>query len=491
MKIQTFISTSLSLCTLAIAAPTAQIALETVESKKLQALVSLSSLETKIQELYSIAQRHNGTRAIDTPGHAETLDWIESYIPKEYYNIERQYFTVNRTIYDEVSLKVDGVAQKEVGNIFGSGNGTVTAPMVLISNFGCNATDFPMVVAGKIAIVNRGGDCDTGKRIAFAGRAGAAGFILWDIEPTLWRDNTGEFGMTWAAPPSFHNITEYVPSAVIGLTEGQALVEKFQLKDKPFSDITITITNIYHMGYIPTANIIATTKGGNQNSIITVGAHSDSVPEGPGINDNGSGSIAQIEIARALTQFSVNNAVRFCWWSAEELGLLGSEHYVKHLSDAEAAKIVMNLDFDMLASPNYIFGVYDGDGSSSTQTKLTSSASGLIEQTFIDFFKENGHGTVPMEFDGRSDYAPFLEVGIPGGGILMGDAGNKTAEQVRMFGGKEGQPYDPCYHQACDDVKNINYEAYMMGTRCVADAVAKYARTIEGFPFPRSAKSAA
>ncbi|KAF3931122.1 hypothetical protein ABW20_dc0108506 [Dactylellina cionopaga] len=484
MKVSSLISKSLLFYALAHAAPTA---VELVESKKLQALISRSDLETKVQELYAIAKRHNGTRAFNTPGHVETLDWIENYIPKDYYNVERQYFNVSRTIYEEFSIKVDGIAQKEVGNVFMSGNGTVTAPVTLIPRFGCEASDFSGSVAGKIAMVNRGGECEIGGRMASAKRAGAAGFILWDDQPTLWKDSKGEFSIAWVSAPKFNNITDHLISTVIGHIEGQVLIDKYQLKDNSFSNDTITITNRWHELMRPTANIIATTKGGNQNAVITVGAHTDSVIEGPGINDNGSGSIAQIEVARALTKFSVNNAVRFCWWSAEEEGLLGSEYYVQHLSDAETAKIVMNLDFDMLASPNYIYGVYDGDGSS-FETRFASSGSGMIEQTFIDFFKGEGiNVTVPAEFDGRSDYARFLGAGIPAGGVLMGAEGIKTAEQVKLFGGKEGQQYDPCYHQACDDINNISYEAFFTGTRCVADAVAKYGRNIEGFPFPRAA----
>ncbi|KAF3931273.1 hypothetical protein ABW20_dc0103577 [Dactylellina cionopaga] len=486
MKVLTLISASLSLYTLVIAAPAT---LEPVESEKLQAILSRSNLESRIQELYAIAKRHNGTRAFDTPGHIETLDWIESYIPKEYYNVERQSFNVTRTIYDELSIEIDGVAQKEVANIVASGNGTVTAPVILISGLGCEPTDFSGAVAGKIVLVNRGGECDIGQKMAFAGRANAVGLVLWDDLPTLWKNSKGEFMMMWASPPASNNVTSYLISTIIGHTEGQALVDKYRLMENTVSNGTITITNRYHELLLSTANIIATTKGGDQDAIITVGAHSDSVKTGPGINDNGSGSIALIEVARSLAKFSVNNAVRFCWWSAEEEGLLGSDYYVKHLSDAETSKIVLNLNFDMLASPNYVYGVYDGDGSS-FKSPLASNGSGLIEQTFTEFFKENvKKETVPVNFDGRSDYASFLDVSIPAGGIQMGNKGNKTAEEVKMFGGKEGQPYDPCYHQACDDTSNINYEAFMIGTRCVAHAVAKYARSIKGFPFPRATKS--
>lgn len=84
--------------------------------------------------------------------------------------------------------------------------------------------------------------------------------------------------------------------------------------------------------------------------MITVGAHSDSVFDGPGINDDGSGSIGILETAIQLSNYSVNNAVRFCWWSGEEFGLLGSTHYVESLNATQLAKIRLYLNFDMIGN---------------------------------------------------------------------------------------------------------------------------------------------
>lgn len=177
-------------------------------------------------------------------------------------------------------------------------------------------------------------------------------------------------------------------------------------------------------------NLIATTKGGDQNNIVFAGAHSDSVPQGAGINDNGSGSIGILDVALRLPLFSVKNAVRFAWWTAEEYGLVGSEYYVAQLSEAEKAKIALYLNFDMIASPNYIYGVYDGDGSAFNTTGPAGSDD--IEHVFEKYFKSVGLNTVPSEFDGRSDYGPFLDVGIPSGGLFTGAEGVKTAEEKKL-----------------------------------------------------------
>ncbi|EPS45294.1 hypothetical protein H072_710 [Dactylellina haptotyla CBS 200.50] len=458
---------------------------ELVDSTKLQPFITKEKLEAKVQELYAIAKRNNGTRDLGSSGAADTLDWIENNLPKDYYNIERQSFDVERLVYDEVSITVDGVSQEEVAKMFYNGNGKVSAPVVLAKNHGCNATDFPSDTAGKITIVRRGGECRFGESMSRAGKLGAAGFILWDNMPTLQKDTEGEYHTGWVAPASDYNITEYPVSVLVGHSVVQAMVDNYQL-EKGASRVNVTIACRWHNEVQKGYNIIATTKGGDQNAIITVGAHTDSVEAGPGINDNGSGTIAQIEVANALSKFSVKNAVRFCFWSGEELGLLGSQHYTAHLSDAEAAKIVMNLDFDMLASPNYIYSVYASGSNFKFKTPQSRAGSDMIAGVFKDFFKESGDiPNLPTEFDGRSDYAGFLDRGIPASGVYTGAEKIKTEEEARLFGGEAGKPYDPCYHQACDDDTNINYEAFVVGVKSVAFSVGKFGGSTEGFPFPR------
>lgn len=130
--------------------------------------------------------------------------------------------------------------------------------------------------------------------------------------------------------------------------------------------------------------MIAQSLGGDQENVVHLGAHSDSVEAGPGINDNGSGSIGLLEVAIQLSNFSVNNAVRFSWWAAEEEGLLGSAAYVESLPQSELDKIRLYLNFDMIASPNFKYGIYDGDGSAFGTSGAPGSAE--AEKLFQDFF---------------------------------------------------------------------------------------------------------
>ena len=107
--------------------------------------------------------------------------------------------------------------------------------------------------------------------------------------------------------------------------------------------------------------MLAETSSGRADNVVMVGAHLDSVSRGPGINDNGSGSAAILEVAEAMRKVKPTNKVRFAWWGAEESGLVGSTNYVNGLSPAEQDKIALYLNFDMIGSPNFGRFVYDGE----------------------------------------------------------------------------------------------------------------------------------
>jgi Zn-dependent M28 family amino/carboxypeptidase len=196
-------------------------------------------------------------------------------------------------------------------------------------------------------------------------------------------------------------------------------------------------------------NVIAETPGGDPNRTVVIGAHLDSVPAGPGINDNGSGSGGILEIAEvyAAQQRTPRNKLRFMWYEAEEIGLVGSTKYVEGLTQDEKDDILVMLNFDMIGSPNFARYVYDGDGTIGPEGP---TGSGFIEDVFVDYFASQGLFNEPTAFDGRSDYGPFIADGIPAGGLFTGAEVPKTAEQVQQYGGIAGAQLDPCYHMACD-----------------------------------------
>lgn len=133
-----------------------------------------------------------------------------------------------------------------------------------------------------------------------------------------------------------------------------------------------------------------------------------------------------------------------------------------------------------IASPNYVLGIYDGDGSA---FNLSGPAgSDTIEAGFESFFESKGHGHVPSEFTGRSDYAAFIENGIPSGGLFTGAEVRKTEAEAALFGGTAGEAYDVNYHAPGDTIDNLAHDAFLLNTQAIADAVAGYATSFDALP---------
>ncbi|WP_338782478.1 M28 family metallopeptidase [Streptomyces sp. DG1A-41] len=207
-------------------------------------------------------------------------------------------------------------------------------------------------------------------------------------------------------------------------------------------------------------NLIADWPGGDTNRVVMAGSHLDSVSSGPGINDNGSGSAAVLETALAVSraQYKPAKHLRFAWWGAEEVGLVGSRHYVNGLAAGDRSRISAYLNFDMIGSPNPGYFVYDDDPA--------------IEKTFKEYFSGLGIPTeIETEGDGRSDHAPFKSAGVPVGGLFTGAGRTKTAAQAAKWGGTAGRAFDRCYHSSCDTTANIDDTALDRNSDAVAYAV--------------------
>src|SRR4051812_10622929 len=234
----------------------------------------------------------------------------------------------------------------------------------------------------------------------------------------------------------------------------------------PRGDTGRTLLNRAHLASVTAG------PGRNHNRTGSVGAPLDSVTAGPGINDNGSGSAANLEVALAVARsgFRPTRHLRFGWWGAEELGLRGSTAYVNSLSSAQRAAIGGYLNFDMVGSPNPGYFLYDGDNSDGTRSRPGPVGSAAIEQTLAAYFTSIGVATRGTDFDGRSDYGPFIANGIPAGGIFTGAEGRKTSAQVQLWGGTTGA-FDPCYHSSCDTTANINATALTRNSDAIAYAV--------------------
>jgi Zn-dependent M28 family amino/carboxypeptidase len=175
----------------------------------------------------------------------------------------------------------------------------------------------------------------------------------------------------------------------------------------------------------PDYNVIAESKGGDNNHVVVVDAHLDAI-YGAGMLDNASGSATILDIAQMMKNVNPTNKLRFIWFGGEELGLLGSSYYVNNLSSDELSHIGYDLDADVTATPNYITGVLDpaapdffGGTVTNTFPNRVYKASTIGRDQGIAYFDSVGLNHELLSPTGTDTFS-FNAVGIPASGLLTG-----------------------------------------------------------------------
>jgi Zn-dependent M28 family amino/carboxypeptidase len=429
------------------------------------------------------------TRATGTPGHVASQQYVIQKMQAAGFNVTTQefgadiFFEQAPAAFERVSPnpvvypRYDGQSGVWYTADF-SGDGDVTAPITVVdfapptttasnSTAGCEASDFNGFPVGNIALIQRG-SCDFGLKVENAKAAQASGVILFN-EGTIGQDD--RIGILIPTLAGYD--ATGVPVVGTDYATGKALLD---LAESGTVTVRVEVDGFINEGVL-TNNVIAETPGGRTDRVVVVGGHLDSVYEGPGINDDGSGVAMMLETAEQITALGIKpvNKVRFIFFSGEEQGLLGSDFYVSQLSKKQIQDISVMLDFDMLASPNFARLIYDGNGDE--QGIAGPKGSGDIERVFKSFWDSEGLGYETIPFDGRSDYDAFTEVGIPAGGIFAGAEDIKTPAQVALYGGTAGVALDKCYHQLCDDMTNINDTGLSQHSDAAVHAILMFAQT--------------
>jgi Zn-dependent M28 family amino/carboxypeptidase len=464
---------------------------EQYTSRGFRKAVTVAGIREHLQAFQSHSDANGGNRVGGSPGYEASADYVTGRLQAAGYTVTNHYFDflfnadrtppVLRQESPSAATYVDGVDFSSM--TFSESLAETTAPVIAVdlqipaidgapdssNTSGCESDDFAGFPAGGIALLQRG-TCNFVVKSANAKAAGAVAAIIFNegnspgrrgiINGTLGTPSNGPaVGTTYALGLDLSN----------GIANGDT-----------GSTATLRIDRIEEMR--TTRNIIAETSGGDPNNVVVVGAHLDSVPRGAGINDNGSGSASILEVAEVLAsqQRTVRNKVRFAWWGAEEFSLLGSKAYVASLPQSARDKIALNLNFDMVASPNFVRFIYDGDNSAFPAAPPAVAdgpeGSGEIERVFRDYFSSQNLASAETPFNGRSDYGPFIEAGIPAGGLFTGAEGTKTEAQATIFGGTAGAPYDSCYHLNCDNMSNINNQALGQMSDAVAHTVLRFSQ---------------
>ena len=477
--------------------------------------IRIDEVMSYLNELQRIANASNNTRAINTVGFNKTLDFIFNYLTANTnYKVNRQYFFVRdfALVSDPIfSSTIDGVTKTynystdhSVADFYHvkystSINQRTNAELSVIPNVGCTDADWQNAKPsphGRIVLVKRG-ICLFRDKSILAEKYKAAAVLLYNDGASP--DRVAPIEISLAQNNS-------IPALFLSFTVGQALATAAQ--DSSKNARVQLVINTKNLPDFPVGNICADTPTGNVTQTIVIGSHSDSVPAGPGINDNGSGSAANLALAVALARLfrtptypKYKYRVRFCWWGAEEVGLLGSDY---HVAQAKISTVVgerlsdylINLNYDMLGSPNYFFGIYDGRTAKNDTPAQALPGSNKITDLYKEWFIQQNLPWDYTDFSGRSDYGPFLAEGIVAGGLFSGADDTKTKEQRDRYDqilgqGLGGIPeiiHDPCYHKACDSIQNINVQGYEKMIQAAAYALEFLGKqeNLEGWLYPNS-----
>jgi Zn-dependent M28 family amino/carboxypeptidase len=420
-------------------------------------------LKAHLAALAAIARRNGGTRETGTRGYQQSAAYVAGQLRKAGYRPRLQSFAFDffrETRKPRFERLAPGAEQYRLGRDFitmrYSGSGDVSAQVVPVDpgspTSGCQSSDFAGFPRGAVALLRRG-VCFMFEKARNARAAGASAVLV---------ANEGVPGRT--APIAATLVRPGIGIPVLGISSalGSELARAAQAGTVRVRVVVSAVTRPARA-----VNVVADLPG-RRGGAVLLGAHLDSVANGPGINDNGSGSALVLEVARQARRLGVRpgNGLRFAFWGGEELGLVGSSAYVQNLS--AQGRIVAVLNFDMVGSRNFGRFVYDGD--------REPPGSARIEAAFRAYFAARRQNVDELHLRGSSDHAPFEQVGVPVGGLFTGADETKSPAAAQRFGGAAGRPYDSCYHQACDTLANVNLR--VLGQ--MADAAAVVALRLAG-----------
>jgi Zn-dependent M28 family amino/carboxypeptidase len=420
--------------------------------------VDVDAIVADLARLQSIAREHGGARPAGSEGHDAVAAFVAGQLRAAGYDVELQ--PVDVPFFRQVAPSVLEIRGSSVtfedmhdfkAMLFSAG-ADVTAPVSALgfnpqakpgdrSGLGCNPGDWTGVPAGSVVLV-QAGQCRRHDAVIQAQAAGAVALVT--AYPEWQRDEV--LRPTLITPADIR-----IP--VLGVTEalGQALADAAAAGGQ----VHVSVHTQFETR--SSVNVIGETPGGDPDHVVMLGGHLDSVVDGPGINDDGSGTMTVLEIARELAaQHGSGNGtsapgwkVRVAFWTGEEIGLLGSTAWVGRSGVPPLSSIAVYLNLDMLASPNGGRFVYDGAATASPVE------SGAVSQLFIRALEEQGLLWQSVTV-GSSDNVPFDQFGVPTSGLFSGANEIKSTAEAELFGGTANVPADACFHLACDTTDNID-----------------------------------
>ncbi|KAJ1946228.1 hypothetical protein EC988_005586, partial [Linderina pennispora] len=398
--------------------------------------LSTTRIRNHLSKFLEIAEAHNNSRSV-TNGHAASAQYVIDQLQQHgSCDVHVQHFmspvwTVNKAPVLRASgpVDVDFIFETDFQVMRYGGQGAdIKNAKVAVVDDGCTASTIGDV-EGRIVLVHPHGKCTIFESAFLLEQLGASAvvFIRSSRYPTPSRARVRISDWKEGDP------LMTVPVLSVTHSVGQVLEGLKGVRLDVFTDTRIDV--------VKTFNVICVGRHGDPDSTVLVGSHLDSVAAGPGINDNGSGSASTLEIQLTLTglNYRPHNRLVFAWWGAEEDGLLGSRHFARVLAqgwknrwtDSETvggvtwSQIALDLNFDMLGSPNYIALVHNGTDAPSN----ARMGSQRIQRVFEDYFVRHQYPFQVTDMLAGSDFLPFVDNGIPAGGVLTGAGELKTIQE--------------------------------------------------------------
>jgi hypothetical protein len=385
--------------------------------------VSARGLTEHLRAFDTIARENGGERATGTPGYDASVRYVAARLRESGWRVTVQQVPL-RVPSERSPVRLSVASQDRlkpltdfrVPTYSGAGGGRGRVSRV---GSGCARSDYAALERGAVALADAGG-CSILEKARNAARAGALALLA----AGAWGPR-GVPSATLVSPAR-------LPVLLVGRRAERALGEGGEVSLRVDTEVSRATTQ----------NVIA--EAGEGDRVAMAGAHLDSVPDGPGINDNASGVAALLEAADALGA-RPKERVRLAFWGAEELGLVGSRHYVRALPREQLRRIAAYINLDMVGSPNAVPAIYsDGD----------RRLGRLLRKV------HPGHET-GVAVEGASDHAPFADSGIPVNGLYTG-----SSER-----GPGGRPRDPCYHLPCDTLANVDRRVLLRMARATVRAL--------------------
>nr|WP_052478486.1 M28 family peptidase [Kibdelosporangium sp. MJ126-NF4]CEL18505.1 Aminopeptidase Y (Arg, Lys, Leu preference) [Kibdelosporangium sp. MJ126-NF4]CTQ97989.1 Aminopeptidase Y (Arg, Lys, Leu preference) (EC 3.4.11.15) [Kibdelosporangium sp. MJ126-NF4] len=448
--------------TAAMLAPATTAQADSELGDRLARSVTPDGLNRHLIAIQRIADRNGGHRADPSNGFRETISYVENTMRTAGFDVRVQEFTYDRSVTDKSSLTAGTAAHTPtpMGFSVDTPAGGVTGPLVVVptdADTGCQAADYAgQNPAGSVVLLFRGGCTFTQKQLV-AAEVGAKAVVVYNHS-------------IGAAMGFIDEAQAKVPIVMVGSVAGAALGK--------LAGTQTTLEVRRHVEPTVTRNVIAETHTGRKDNVITLGAHADSAPTAPGMNDNGSSLAALLELGKQLGGSpKVKNAVRFGFWGAEPRHS-GSTPYLESLSFEQQLDIALYLDVAPIGSGNGGYFVFDGDNSTGAPGPMPYG-SDKIEQAFRNYFGRVGIPTEEAPAVGQGDYPAFIAAGIPTGGPFAGIPHIKSAAQAAKWGGTAGLSFDPCNHAPCDNLGTVNRGLIDKNADAVAYLTGTYATSTE------------